>query len=120
MPFSAILNWEKKVDGNLSWKCWNWRRWDGGVGEKPPILWAPDTGRDPPSPRPLTIPQNSPTGPEKGDTVAYLKSQNAVEFRLLFNIDANTAMNARKYGTWFYLIKSYSILGFCVYCSAYI
>lgn len=95
-------------------------RGDGMLVRNPLCLWAPDTGREPPPPRPLTIPQNSPTGPEKGDTVAYLKSQNAIEFRLLFNIDANTAMNARKYGTWFYLIKSYSILGFWVYRSAYI
>lgn len=86
----------------------------------PLCLWAPATGRDPPPSRPLNIPQNSPTGPEKGETVAYLKSQHATEFRLLFNIDANTAMNARKYDTWLYLIKPYSILGFWVYRSAYI
>ena len=70
-------------------------------------------------PRPLSIHQNSTTGPEKGDT-AYPNSRNAIEFRLLFNIDANTTMNVGKYDTWFYLIKSYSILGFCVYLSAYI
>ena len=42
---------------------------------------------------------------------AYLDFQNATEFRMLFNIDADTTMNAKKYGTWFYLIKSHSILG---------
>lgn len=93
---------------------------DGILVRNPLCLRAPATGRDPPPPRSLTIPQNSPTGPEKGETVAYLKSQNATEFRLLFNIDANTAMNARKYDTWLYLIKPYSILGFWVYRSAYI
>ena len=118
MPFSEILNLEKKVDGNLSWKCWNWRRWH--VGEKPPMFMGPSHWERPPTSQTPTIPQNSPTGPEKGETVAYLKSHNAIEFRLLFNIDANTAVNARKYDTWFYLIKSYSILGFWVYCSTYI
>lgn len=90
MPFSAILNLEKKVDGNLSRKCWNWKRRDDG--EKSPLCMGHSYQERPLPPRPLSIHQNSTTGPEKGDT-AYPKSRNAIEFSLLFNIDANTTMN---------------------------
>lgn len=70
-----------------------------------------------PTPRPFSIQQNR--GPEEGDS-AYLKSQNAIVLRLLFTLDTNNAVNAEKYDTRFYLVKSYSIPGFRVYLSAYI
>ena len=46
-------------------------------------------------PRPLSIHQSSITGPEKTDC-AYLDFQNATAFRMLFNIDTDTTMNAKK------------------------
>lgn len=64
-------------------------------GEKAPVCMCPS---HPPPSRPLPVHQNSITGPRKGDS-AYLNSQDATEFRLLFTLDANTTMNAKKYDT---------------------
>lgn len=83
-----------------------------------PYVYGPQPlGGDPPPSRPQYLLRTALQALEKERQLSYLKSQHATEFRLLFNIDANTAMNARKYDTWLYLIKPYSILGFWVYRS---
>lgn len=68
----------------------------------PPVCMGPAPRRDPPPSRPLSIHQNSITVPEKGDS-AYLDFQNATEFRLLFNIDADTTTNAKK--IWYMVLS---------------
>lgn len=61
---------------------------------------------DPPPSRRLSINQ---TGPNEGDG-ARPNPQNARGLSPIFNIDANTIINAKKYDKRLYLIKSNSIL----------